>query len=130
VRRYVYPLEIGLAAWIAVWVVTGWLVYHEVQGLGKLGQTVVLAGDSIDQTGVALDSFKDLPFVGNQVARVSANARRTARSAKANGRSAQDDVDRLAILLWIVVAVTPTVPVVLWYGWLRHQTVAPVRTAG
>lgn len=122
-RRYVYPLEIALAAWVAVWMVTGWLVYREVQGLGKLGQTVVLAGNSIDQTGVALASFKDLPFVGSQVARVSANARRTALSAKVNGRSAQDDVDRLAILLWIVVAVTPTVPVVLWYGWLRHQTV-------
>jgi hypothetical protein len=123
VRKYVYPLEMALAAWIAVWIVTGWLVYREVQGLGKLGQTVVLAGNSIGQTGVALDSFKDLPFVGNQVSSVSANARRTARSAIVNGRSAQDDVDRLAILLWLVVAVTPTVPVVLWYGWLRHQAV-------
>src|ERR1043166_6610560 len=113
----------ALAAWVGVWVVTGWLVYREVQGLGKLGQTVVLAGNSIGQTGAALDSFKDLPFVGNQVAQVSANARRTARSAIINGRAAQDDVDRLAVLLWIVVAVTPTVPVVLWYGWLRHQAV-------
>jgi hypothetical protein len=129
VRRYVYPLEMALAAWVALWIVTGWLVYREVKGLDKLGQTVVLAGNSIGQTGVALASFKDLPFVGNQVAQVSANARRTARSAVVNGRSAQDDVDRLAILLWITVAVTPTVPVVLWYGWLRHQSVAQVRTA-
>jgi hypothetical protein len=29
----------------------------------------------------------------------------------------------LAILLWVVVAVTPTVPVVLWYGWLQQQAV-------
>ncbi len=41
-RKYVYPLEIALAAWVAVWIVTGWLVYREVQGLAKLGQTVVL----------------------------------------------------------------------------------------
>lgn len=119
-----YALEIALAAWIAVWVVTGWLVYREVRGLGKLGDTVVLAGASLDQTSVALSSLKDLPFVGNEAARVAANARRTARSAMVNGRAAQDDVDHLAVLLWITVAATPTLPAVLWYGWLRRHPVA------
>jgi hypothetical protein len=121
VRRYPYSLEIALAAWIAVWVVTGWLVYREVKGLDKLGHTVVLAGSSLDQTSVAIGSFKDLPFVGNQAAQVAANARRTAHSAIVNGRAAQDNVDRLAILLWIVVAAAPIVPAVLWYGLMRRQ---------
>lgn len=122
-RKYAYPLEIALAAWVAVWIVTGWLVYREVEGLGELGHTVVLAGSSLQQTGVALDSVSGLPFVGNDVARLAANARRTAHSAVVNGHAAQDHVDRLAILLWITVAVTPTLPAVLWYGWLRHQAV-------
>jgi hypothetical protein len=29
--------------------------------------------------------------------------------------------DRLAPLLWITVAATPTVPAVLWYGCLRRN---------
>ena len=122
-RKFVSTLEIALVAWVAVWVVTGWLVYREVRGLGKLGHTVVLAGTSLDQTSVAISSFKDLPFVGNQAARVAANARRTARSAIVNGRAAQDNVDNLAILLWITVAATPTLPAVLWYSWLRRNAV-------
>jgi hypothetical protein len=116
-------LEAALAVWIAIWVLVGWLVYREVKSLAKLGGTVVLAGASLEQTATALDSVKNLPFVGGDVGRLAENARVTAHSAIVNGRQARRNVDQLAVLLWITVAATPTLPAVLWYGWLRRNAV-------
>jgi hypothetical protein len=121
VRKNVRGLEAALLAWIAVWVLAGWLVNREVRGLAELGDTVVLAGGSMQQTAKALDSLSSVPFVGRDIREVAASARRTARSAVINGRKAHDDADRLAVLLWITVAATPILPAVLWYGWLRQQ---------
>jgi hypothetical protein len=119
-RRYVTALEVALVAWIALWVLTGYLVDRQVRRLGKLGDTVVLAGSSIEQTAHALDTVSGLPFVGRDVGRLASSARRTARSAVVNGRQARSDVDRLALLLWITVAAGPTVPALAGYAWIRR----------
>jgi hypothetical protein len=105
-----------VVAWAALWVGIGYAVDHQVSGLAKLGTTVQLAGQALGDTADALDQAGRIPFVGGRISELAASARRTARSAVANGRDARGEVDRLALLLWITIATAPTVPVFAWYA--------------
>jgi hypothetical protein len=120
-RQRVPVVEVALALWIATWVLMGYLVYREVHGIAELGDTVVLAGRSMEDTAGALDTISRLPLVGSDAHRLARSARTTARSAIMNGRQARSDADRLAMLLWITLAVAPSVPAIAWYLATRRR---------
>lgn len=113
--------EVLLIVWIAGWIAMGGFVSSQVRGIASLGDTVVLAGRSIAQTADALDAARGIPIVGGNVHRLAVSARRTARSAVANGVRARGDVDRLALLLWLTIAAAPTIPAIAWYVWMRRR---------
>jgi hypothetical protein len=114
-------VETILALWIALWVLMGYVVSTQVHGIAKLGDTVALAGESLQQTADGLDALHGVPFVGGDVHRFAVSARRTAASAVANGRRTRSDVDRLALLLWTAIAAGPSLPAIAAYGWLRRR---------
>jgi hypothetical protein len=114
-------VEVALALWIAIWVLTGYLVDRQVEGIAKLGDTVVLAGKSMRSTAEALDALGTIPVVGSTVRPLAANAQTTAASAIVNGRQAHSDADRLGTLLWITLAAAPTVPAIVWYLSFRYR---------
>jgi hypothetical protein len=114
-------VELLVAAWVAIWILMGYFVSSQVRGIASLGDTVVLAGHSIEQTADALDAARNIPFVGGNVHRLALQARRTARSAIVNGAQARGDVDRLAVLLWLTIALAPSLPAIGWYVWIRRR---------
>lgn len=119
-RRRIRVLDALAVAWVLLWVALGWLVFHYVNGLASLSDTVVLAGRAVDSTASALSALSQLPFVGGRVNGLVESAHRAAASAVVNGRASRHDVHELAVLLWIAVAVAPTVPLLVLYGLLRR----------
>jgi hypothetical protein len=119
-RRSIRILDSLAVVWVCLWIGIGYLVFHEVRGLSSLSGTVILAGKAIDATASTIASISGLPLVGGQVAELARQAQDAARSAIANGRASRDDIDRLAILLWIAIAAAPTAPLLVLYGLLRE----------
>jgi hypothetical protein len=119
-RRSIRILDSLAVVWVCLWIGIGYLVFHEVRGLSSLSGTVILAGKAIDATASTIASISGLPLVGGQVAELARQAQDAARSAIANGRASRDDIDRLAVLLWIAIAAAPTAPLLVLYGLLRE----------
>src|SRR5919202_766943 len=84
-------------------------VGHEVRRLAGLGDTAGQLGTAVTAVGRAVG---DIPVIGGQVGGAVQNA---GRDATASAREARDDTHRLAILLGLVVALVPTLPLLLAY---------------
>jgi hypothetical protein len=112
-------LDLILAAWTAIWILVGVLVWHEVRGLRPLADTVAVAGRSLDDTAAAVRGFSNLPLVGGSLRRVAEDASRTAASAHDSAREGRQSVDRLAWILGVAVPAVAILPLALAYALLR-----------
>ena len=114
-------LDVILATWTALWILVGVLVWHEVKGLRPLADTVAVAGHSLNDTAQVIRGVSDVPFVGDRLKRVAADASRTAASARESAREGRRSVDRLALILGIAVPAVAILPLGLAYALLRMR---------
>jgi hypothetical protein len=112
-------LDVILVCWVALWVLAGVAVWHEVRGLRPLADTVGVAGRSLDDTAGALRGFSSLPLVGHQLRDVAADASRTAASARVSSRQGRQSVDHLAVIMGIALPAVAILPLGLAYALLR-----------
>lgn len=112
-------LDVILASWVALWILVGVFVWHEVRGLRPLATTVSVAGRSLDDTAAALRGFSAVPLVGSSLGRVANDASRTAASARVSAQSGRRSIDRLAWILGVAVAACAILPTGLAYALLR-----------
>jgi len=119
-RSYIRLLDAAALLWLALWIGIGWLVYHYVNGLASLSNTVILAGRAVDATASALGVISQIPFVGGELGDLREKAHAAAQSAVANGQASRSDVHNLAVLLWIAISTAPTAPLLVIYGLLRR----------
>lgn len=99
----------------------GVAVSDEVQGLGRLSDTVTNVGSAVDSAGAAMEAIAAVPVVGDELDEPAARVREAGRSALSSGRSSKDSVNALSNLLGIVVALVPTLPVLVGYGGWRAR---------
>jgi hypothetical protein len=119
--RSVVLLDLLLAAWVVAWILMGIWVAREVRGLSALSDTLAQSAAAVEETGRALEPLEDLPFVGEEVARLADRARLAAASARASARSSRDRAGRLATLLGVSIAVAPSAPILALYVPLRAR---------
>jgi len=149
--RGIRLVDIGVAVWIAVWLVAGVVVYQSIHKLEDGGKAVVSAGDGLDQTSAALDraarglhqtadtlgTLDALPFVSgdpgaavertaNDVEVLAGRVRVTAGDARTTGADAQDSASTLAVVLGLPVALGTTLPALALYLLLRPEIAARV----
>jgi hypothetical protein len=142
--RSVLVADLVVAAWAIVWIALGFVVVREVRQLNELNDTVVTAGEALDQTGDglrgtseglreahrALQAIASLPFVGREIEEnlegaadtlddIAAEVEETARSAQASGRSSKESTDDLSIILGLAVALVPTLTLLAAYAPFR-----------
>lgn len=113
--RTVRAVDAAIVVWSVVWIAMGLWVAVEVRGLASLADTVVRAGTALERTGEALGRIDAIPLVGGQVEEVAAAVSEAGESASASGASSRGDVERLSLLLGVVVALVPTVPLLTLY---------------
>src|SRR5918994_2477460 len=131
--RSLLVADVLVVAWTIVWIALGVVVVREVRQLEDLSETVVTAGEALDQTGDGLRGTSDglrevrralqivesLPFVGREIEEnlegaaqelddIAAEVEETARSAEASGRASKESADDLSIVLGLAVALVPT----------------------
>lgn len=143
-NRTVLMADLAVAAWAIVWIVLGVVVAREVRQLDDLSDTVVTAGEALDQTGDGLrgtsDSLREihralqvlesLPVVGREIEEnlegaadtldgIAAEVEETAQSAQASGRVSKESTADLSVILGLAVALVPTLTLFAAYAPFR-----------
>ena len=112
--------DVALLAWVAVWAALAVVVHIEVRGLRDISDTLVQTGQAVDRTGRALQALEDVPFLGERIRGYARDVREAGSSAQRSGRSSEDHIESLSILLALAVGLVPTVPVLALYIPLRR----------
>ena len=118
-RRTRTFLDVIVIAWCALWLVVGYVIDHEVLGLRKLSDTVVIGGQALDATGDQLHAFASLPLVGVRAEEAAKQAHRAAVSARFSGRESRHSITNVAHWLWFAVSAIGILPILLVYGLIR-----------
>ena len=114
-QRSILAIDALVILWTIAWVVLGVTVGLFVERLGAVGEGLEDAGRAIVRSGDSVDGLSDVPLVGEGFATLADEIRGLGRDTAGRGRSIEDDIDGLALLVGAGLALGPTIPVlVLW----------------
>lgn len=113
--RALLALDAILVAWAVLWFVLGGAVAGEVRGLRQLSATVTQVGVALQQTGETVDGLSSVPLVGDRIGKTGQEIRDAGRSTVSSGRASRESIHNLSWMLWVFLAVIPTVPVLVLY---------------
>jgi hypothetical protein len=104
--------DLGLLAWLVLWVVVARTVHAAVLVLAEPGRAVEDLGTSVaGSMSSAAEVAEDVPVVGDELAAPLAALGSAGGSVQGAGQAAQDAVGTLATVLAVVLVVLPV-------GWL------------
>ncbi|MGY1815740.1 hypothetical protein [Blastococcus sp. SYSU D00820] len=120
--------DLGMLAWVVLWVVVARVVHGAVLVLAEPGRAVEDLGNSVaDSMNSAAGAAEDVPVVGDELAAPLDALGSAAGSVSGAGQSAQDAVATLATVLAVVLVVLPVGWLLLrWLPW----RLAWIREAG
>jgi hypothetical protein len=114
-QRSILAIDALVILWTIAWVVLGVTVGLFVERLGAVGEGLEDAGRAVVRAGDSVDDLSDVPLVGEGFATLADEIRGLGRGTAERGRSVEDDIDGLALLVGVGLALGPTIPVlVLW----------------
>jgi hypothetical protein len=128
--------DVGLLLWIVGWVLAARAVHGAVLLLAEPGRAVEDLGRSVSGSmDSAAGAAEDVPLVGDELAAPFEALSEASGSVRGAGRSAQDAVDTLALILAVALVVLPVGWMLLrWLPWrlrwLREATAAGRMLAG
>lgn len=112
VRTRQVAVDVGMLAWLVLWIVVARVVHKAVLVLAEPGQAVEGLGRSVaGNMNSAADAADGVPLVGNELAKPFGALADAGNSVSGAGQSAQHAVATLATVLAIVLVVLPV-------GWL------------
>jgi hypothetical protein len=123
VRLRQLAADIGVLAWLVVWVLVARAVHAAVLVLAEPGRAVEDLGSSVaGNMNSAADAAERVPLVGDELAAPFGSLADASGSVSGAGQSAQDAVSTLATILAVVLVVLPVGWLLLrWLPWrLRY----------
>ena len=130
VRARQLAADLGLVAWLVLWVLVARLVHGAVLLLAAPGQAVSDLGRSVSgNMSAAASAARGVPLVGGQLSGPFSSLASAGGSVRGAGQSATDAVGTLAAVLAVVLVVLPVGWLLLrWLpwrlGWLREAQAA------
>jgi hypothetical protein len=115
--------DLGMLAWIVLWVVVARVVHRAVLVLAEPGRAVEDLGASVaGNMNSAAEAAGDVPLVGDELAAPFEALSEASGAVRGAGQSAQDAVATLAFVLAVVLIVLPVGWLLLkWLPWrLRY----------
>lgn len=107
-------LDLLVAAWIVACIAFGVFVANGVEELTVLSDGISDAGGAVVSSGDAIGGA-ELPVVGKAFGGVGEEISQAGREVQGGGESSRADIERLARLLGIALALIPMLPVLLHY---------------
>jgi hypothetical protein len=115
--------DVGMLAWLVLWIVLARVVHRAVLVLAEPGQAVENLGRSVaGNMSSAADAADRVPVVGDEMSKPFGALADAGDSVSGAGQSAQDAVGTLATVLAVVLVVLPVGWLLLrWLPWrLRY----------
>ena len=112
--RRILLLDAVLALWAAAWIVAGVAVAGALDNLVVLPETFGPVGKAIDDSGRAIGSL-EFPVLGDPLRAPGREISEAGQGVAAGGHAGRDEVEQASILVGLVVAVLPTLPLLLLY---------------
>jgi len=119
-------LDAALVGWVIAWVAFGAVVGVEVWQLDRLGTSVAQNAKALGDTGGSLSSLSGLPLVGDRVGNIASEVRKAAAQTETEALAIRGQFHSLAILLGLMVALVPTLPIVVIHLASRRGLLAVV----
>ena len=114
-QRSVRMIDLLVVVWTAAWIFLGVTVGLFVDRLGAVGEGIADAGAAVGQAGNSVGELSDVPLVGGGFSDLSGRIHDLGGEIVRSGRSIEDDVDALAVLIGGALALGPTLPILaLW----------------
>jgi hypothetical protein len=110
-QRSLVAIDLLVVLWTVAWIVLGVAVGTFVERLGAVGEGLEDAGRAIGRAGEAVGQLSDVPLVGEGFSEVAAEIQGVGQDTVTRGRSVEEDVDRLALLVGMSLALGPTLPI-------------------
>ena len=112
--------DLLVVGWVCLWARVGFWVHDMVEKLGVPGAKLESAGGGIaDNLADAGDKVGDVPLVGDELVKPFAGAADAARALADAGRTQQEVVGRMAVVLALVAVAVPLALVL--FGWLPRR---------
>jgi hypothetical protein len=121
--------DVGMLAWIVLWVLVARTVHGAVLVLAGPGRAIEDLGDSVaGNMGSAAGVAEDVPIVGDELAAPFHALAEAGGTVSGAGQAAQDAVGTLATVLAVVLVVLPVGWLLLrWLPWRLRWAARPPR---
>ena len=114
-QRSIVAIDLLVVLWTIAWIVLGIAVGTFVERLGAVGEGMEDTGRAIGRAGDAVGQLSDVPLVGEGFDAIAQEIQEIGRETALNGRSVENDVDSLAVLIGAGLALGPTLPILaMW----------------
>lgn len=117
--RAIIWCDVAVATTTALFAALGVLAGAQVAGLADLHRTLLEAAHALDLTAGAVALVDGVPFIGDDAGRLADSVRETATSVRASATTVQDELRAVGLLVGVVIAAIPIIPLVLLYAPLR-----------
>lgn len=108
-------IDVIVLLWLLIWCGLGYALGHTVNELSGLSDGVIGAGEGISDAAGALGDFGNVPIVGSGIADVAESIDSIGRATVQEGEASKDAIFDVSLLIGLVVALGPTIPlVVVW----------------
>ncbi|PRY56639.1 hypothetical protein BCF74_11834 [Knoellia remsis] len=124
-RRLVQILaDLGMVAWVIVWVWVGRRVHDVTMALAEPGRRLEGAGAGLrDRLTSAGNNVDDLPILDDRIAEPFRSAAGAGTSIEDAGRDLVTAVERFALVIGWTTALVPILIIVLWWALARGRFV-------
>jgi hypothetical protein len=114
-HRLSRTIDIVLLAWLLLWCAIGYTLGRTVNELSRLSDGVIGAGEGVSDAAGALDGLTDVPVIGAGIEEVAARIDAIGRGTVQKGEASKDTIFNVSLLIGLVVALGPTLPLIaIW----------------
>lgn len=113
--RQLHVVDAALAVWVLVWIAIAVTIGLQLSSLTNLSHTAIVTGRAVQSVGRSLGVVGNVPLVGGALAGVAQQVQNAGGSVVHGASSTQTSIHTLSVLLAIVVALVPSIPVFGFY---------------
>ena len=125
--RRMWLFDVGLVAWVVLWVALGAVTFLQVRGLESLSDTMDAAGQTMAEAGRGLGAIASIPLVGAGVRPAAERVQGLAKQTVTSAAESRSQIRGLGVLAVIFIGVFPPLFGVAAYVPLRRYLVRASR---
>jgi hypothetical protein len=103
-------IDIILVLWLLLWCAIGYTLGRTVNELSGLSDGVIGAGEGVSDAAGALGDFADVPLIGGGIDAIADRIDAIGQGTVQKGEASKDAIFNVSLLIGLVVALGPTVP--------------------